>query len=185
MRGRGRGFSLVELLVVGVLLTILAAAVIPRFTKTAARRAQAQVDAIADVVSTAGARDQLTSQAVALDMSGGRLAVLSPAPGSDRGAAPGWREDPLAGSVVLEDVAIRSVRLDAADLDPESWRVEFSRHEARGRLTLIVGALGDEREWAIVLSPTATRAMVVDPAQAELESDTFDLDGATSREGPW
>jgi prepilin-type N-terminal cleavage/methylation domain-containing protein len=181
-----RAFSLIEVVVVCVLLAILAGLALPRFSNVNGRRAEASVKEFAELISSAATRDQLTGQAVAIDFDGvsGRLRVFVPPmaeEGKTRSTEEGdWVPDPLSRSVELEGARVVSVVQDFEGLDASKWRITFPRTEPRPRVVVTIEQDGGEQSWAIVLTPTGTRARVEDPSMASQDSDSVDLD-ATGR----
>lgn len=188
---RRRAFSLVEVIVVCVLLGILAAVAAPRFTNVSGRRAEASVREFAELVSSAAARDQLTGQAVALDYDAAtrtlRLYVPAEETGNNRSLSSdaGWRPDPLSRGVELDSATVISATQDFEELDVAKWRVEFPRTEPRPRLVITVQQDVGDRRWAIVLTPSGTRASMVDPALAAQDTDSIDLDATGKKSSAW
>lgn len=178
-----------------VLLGILVGVVVPRFTNVDGRRAEASVRECVDLLSSAATRDQLTGQGVAIeyDRDLGRLRLFVPelkesgSAGASRasGDVVAWRADPLSRPVELDSVEIVGATQDFEELDSTRWRVEFPRTEPRPRLVLTLQQLGDQKQWAIVLSPNGTRAVVVEPELAAQDADSIDLDISGKATSAW
>lgn len=181
-----RAFSLIEVVVVCVLLGILAGLALPRFSNVNGRRAEASVREFAELMSSAATRDQLTGQAVALDFDGanGRLRLFVPEAveaGKTRSMEEAaWIPDPLSRAVELDGARVVSVVQDFEELDASRWRITFPRTEPRPRVVVTIEQDNGEQQWAVVLTPTGTRARVADPSMASQDSDSVDLD-ATGR----
>lgn len=181
------GFSLIEVIVATVIIAILAAVIAPRFSNVASRRALASVTEFAELVSAAAVRDGITGQAVAMefDATTGRLALLTPTPDDARRAQGAWRSDPLSRPVELDGVSVEAATLDREELDPSHFRVEFPRTEARARFVVVLRQEAGDSRWAVVLSPTGTRALVVAPQEASRDDDVIDLDATGQGGGVW
>lgn len=183
---RVRAFSMVEVLVVLVLLAVLAGLIVPRFGSTASRRGQLEVEEFARVLSAAAIREQLTSQRLAISFEPSTAtAALYRLDTSETGRGTEWTEDALAGRATLHDVVFRRVESDGQELDPARWRVEFRRSEPRPSLRFVLATPDDKASWGVVLSPAASRAMIVDPARLDAESDVVDLDKKSGGGTPW
>jgi prepilin-type N-terminal cleavage/methylation domain-containing protein len=186
-----RAFSLIEVVVVCVILGILAGVAVPRFINMDGRRAEANVREFAELVSSAAARDQLTGQAVALDYDAStrRLRLYVPDTRVDsRGnqvRSGDWIPDPLSRGVELEEATVVSATQDFAELDSVRWRLTFPRGEPRPRLVVILAQDGGDRRWAVVLTPTGTRAQVMDPELATQDQDSVDLDATGKSTSAW
>ncbi len=183
----GRGFSLIEVIVATVIIAILAAVIAPRFSNVASRRASASVTEFAELVSAAAVRDGITGQAVAMEFDAGasRLTLLTPASDDARRWQGAWRADSFSRPVELDGVVVETATLDREELDPARFRVEFPRTEARARLVVVLRQVNSESRWAVVLSPTGTRAVVVAPEQASGDGDVIDLDATGRGGGVW
>jgi prepilin-type N-terminal cleavage/methylation domain-containing protein len=181
------GFSLIEVIVATVIIAVLASLIAPRFSNVASRRALASVNELGELISAAAVRDGITGQAVALefDAPAGRLTLLTPTSDDQRRALGAWRADPLSRPVDLDGVSIESATLDRQELDPAHFRVEFPRTEARARLVVVLKQDAGESRWAVVLSPTGTRAQVMAPEDAFRDDDVIDLDATGQGGGVW
>ncbi len=188
-----RAFTLVELVVVLIILAILAGVIAPRLLSGSSRTAEADVRRAAELVSTAGRRDSLTSQQLAIDYDGAsstlRLLVLRLPSAVDaaRGAPAEWVDDPLAMRVELKDVKLLSATTDGAELDPRKFRVEFKQAAVRPSLVMVFGPSEDRPAWTVSLTPGAYRAQVISGEDrfADVDQTTIDLDLAGKSEEPW
>lgn len=179
---RSRGFSIVEIIVVLVILSVLAAAVVPRLAAMSGRQARADAEAVAELLSIAARRDELTSQRVALDFDAerGSLRLLT-----RRADAADWRPDPLAPDAQLRGSFLESVESEGVDLDPDRWRIEFQQSGRRPPVTLVVTDDRKRDSWRVTLPVGASRAALA-PAASRLAPDgSIDLDAVGRSEEPW
>lgn len=191
-RQSGRGFTIVEVIVVCLLIAILATLAVPRFAGFALRRADASVREFAELLSLAAAKDQITARGVAVEFDGstGTLRILSRTrPGSKddptRPVEAGWWQDTLTRPVTLDGVRVASVMADGIEQDPSRWRIEFPRTEPRPRLSIVLETLDQQNRWGVVLSSGATRAQVVDPTALNDSADVTDLDASGKAGVSW
>ena len=178
---RPRGFSIVEVIVVLVLLGILAAAVAPRLATLTGRQTRADAQAVAELLSIAARRDSLTNQPVAIEYDAGqaRLRMLT-----RRGVTAEWRSDPLAPDAELKASFVESAETDGMDLNPERFRVEFAGALRRPSLSIVLADQSKRESWRVSLAPGASRA-VITPASVRITDGSIDLDAAGKGEEPW
>ena len=184
-----RGFSLVELVTVVVILAVLAGLVTPRLISSDDRRARAEAESAADLLSAAARRDLFTSQRIAVeyDSRDGRLRVLTRRPldaGSFGSADERWLEDPLAPSVQFQDLSIEEVMAAGARLDARRFRIEFPPAGTRPEVVLV---LADSRgsKWTARLGALHERAGITEGLGAAADTGWVDLDATGRREDPW
>jgi prepilin-type N-terminal cleavage/methylation domain-containing protein len=124
-RGVVRGFTLIELVVVVVILAVAAAMVVPRFSGTARQEADNAIERVEDLLRMFAFRESLGVQQVALwrDPVDGRIHLLTkdaPEPGSDE--VPDWRPDRFASPVALpEGLELATLEVDDDSRDPGEW----------------------------------------------------------------
>lgn len=193
LRTGRHGFTVVELLVVLIMLTILAGVIAPRLVSGSSRSAEADVRRAAELMSTAGRRDTLTSQQIAIDYDGAtstmRMLVLRLPSAADaaRGSEPEWVDDRMTMRVELKDVRLLSATADGAELDARRFRVEFKQSGVRPGLVLMFGQDADKPLWTVSLPPGAFRARVSAGMGdiADGEQAMIDLDQVGKAEEPW
>jgi prepilin-type N-terminal cleavage/methylation domain-containing protein len=188
--GAARGFTMIELIVVSVLLVVLAAVIAPRLVGGDAREARLTAVAVRDLLSAAGEREALTSQNVILSFDaeegdGGRLSVLT--------AAPGGRPGPDALLPAISMGATEVERCEAAGvmLSPRRWQVPLREGEIRPAVALTLRHESGGR-WMISLPSEAMGATMLeaplDAAAARPLSSgpaPIDLDAAGGGDEPW
>lgn len=178
-------FTLIELIVVIVLLSVVAAVFAPRLAGNEERRAEQSAREVRNLVSIAAHRDSLGSErmSVAYHADAGVLAIET------RRAAPdgshGWRPDALAASVRLSPLKMRSVAIDGQALDGAEFRVEFPDHEPRGVVEFVLERPGTADVWHIVLLPGAVQAQMNKGAMPANLLRPIDLDAQGSGASPW
>lgn len=188
---RAKGFTLIELMVVLVILGIVAGVIAPRLLSGASRSAEADVRKAAELISAAGRRDTLTSQQLAIDFDGTtfRLMVLHLPSAADaaRGLPAEWIRDSLNMPVEIKDAKLVSVSADGAELDPRRFRVEFLQSGVRPAVLMVFSQLDDRSSWTVSLPTGAFRARIIsgEDRLAALDQTTVDLDLAGRAEEPW
>jgi prepilin-type N-terminal cleavage/methylation domain-containing protein len=184
---RPAAFTMIEVIVVSVLMVVLAAIIVPRVVGGASRQARVTVDAVRDLVTAAGQREALTSQAVALAFDaeapgGGRLSVLS-APASGKPPGP----DPLLQPVALGELELERCDANGQTLSKRRWQVPLREGAIRPSLSLILRQ-ADGARWIVSLpseAASATATRVEGEAPLATTSASIDLDRAGKRGEAW
>lgn len=187
-RRAGRGFTLVELIVVVVVLGIAAAAIVPRFGGTARQEADNAVDQVAELLRLFAWRQSLGSQQVALwrDGNDGRMHLLvMDADPEDPDAAPEWRPDRFAAPVSLPPgVEVLDVRTDDQRVDPLEWTIASTPGSERPKVEIRVAGHGVDA--TVVLPQGAPSVVRVDADRpAPFARAPIDLDRAGREREPW
>jgi prepilin-type N-terminal cleavage/methylation domain-containing protein len=189
---RHRGFTLIELIVVVVVLAVLAGLTIPRVMGTGDRKGRTEAEAAASLLTQAARRQMLTTSRVALEYDAAspalRIVTLKP---SDIASFDGrdrvWIEDPLLPRVALESLEMVAATSSTAALDPKRFHAELSEGTGRVALSLILRDRLAGTEWSIRLPPTSDRALLAQgrPQNPLADPDTMDLDDTGRRDSPW
>ena len=167
-----RGFTLVEVVIVGVLLVLLATMVVPRLSGMTQRRQDAAIDAAASVVAAFAFHESTGTRQLALsydeDYRQLELQILD-VTGDDPNGRAEWRVHPNSQPVTLpEMVEIASVSSDGEALDPDKFFIAST--SAGDRPSIMLRLNGDANTGAtIVLTPYALAPKV-----------TFDRDNAVT-----
>jgi len=172
-------FTLVELIVVIVILGVLSGLVVPRFMVNDRRRAEAEVRALAGMLTLVAQRDGLGNHQMALDFqslrSSVRLDTRRRLGATERSGAAGasgalgqWRPDPLLSEVTLSAAEHIETRFDGKPADDRSWRVELAPGGSgvpRPLIEIVIAQRGSGRQakpaWVIELLPNAPEANIV------------------------
>ncbi len=182
-----RGFSIVEVIVVIVIIAILSGLVVPRMVAGSSRSAELEAKEVRMMLTTLAQRDAISGQRLALDFDKekNRLSILvqngenDPAAGapitSGSGPAPiggDWKPAPLIRPLTFAYTAITQFTLDgtpvAASLanksvrGPGSWRIEVDQNQKRPAMSLLIAAAddADKRAFQIDLLPGQTAAAI-------------------------
>ncbi len=199
-RAHARAFSLVEVIVVIILISILAGVTLPRLTGGAARRAEQEVREVASLLSALALRESLSGRAAALayDADAAELSVLVRDPGeSDDAQQPSsgdWYVPPLLRPVRLQECRVARLLADGAAFPPGSFRIEMPQGQARPMIDILVQPAstrsGDaQRCWQVTLDPgqtaAASRPLASSVAFTPTQAESVDLDAAGQRTTPW
>lgn len=179
-----RAFTLVELIVVIVLLSVVAGLTAPRLFSSSSRRAESNMREIADVLGIAARRDASgagsagEAQRLAFDSEKRTLALqVRRTRQNGRGEleqAGVWRNDPLAPVVNLDHVRISRAVIDGVAADDRAWTLDFVSGQVRPTVELVVestsggttsGGSGRSRvaqgpRWNVLLLPYASSAEI-------------------------
>lgn len=120
-----RGFTLIEVVIVGVLLALLATMIVPRLSGMTRRKQDSAIDAAASVVAAFAFHESTGTRQLALsyneDFRQLELQILDVA-GDDPSAKPEWRVHPSSQPVTLpEMLEITSISSDGDPLDPDRF----------------------------------------------------------------
>ncbi|MFM9959474.1 MAG: prepilin-type N-terminal cleavage/methylation domain-containing protein [Phycisphaerales bacterium] len=179
-----RAFTLVELIVVIVLLGVVAGLAAPRLLSTGARRAEANMREVADLLGVAARRDASSggqasdTQRLVFDAEKRTFALqVRRARTNARGEtedAGVWRPDPLASPVNLEQVRLTRTVVDGVAADDRGWTLDFVPGQLRPTVELVVEAgaasasssrrtgASDARRWNLLLLPYASGAEIAE-----------------------
>lgn len=189
---RRGAFTLVEMIVVIVILSILAGVTTVRMTNTLPRRGKVTVQRVQNVLDTLAHR-QVASQALAAlvyDANAGELWVerldsalpLGENP-TTRPVEGQWRRDTLVPSVRFD----RDIRLDAAQFDGQvergSFRVEVAPNRVRPSIEIDI-AFGNTLE-TVSLLPSEMRSMSLSEAATKVRLSPEDLNAEGAGDERW
>lgn len=183
-----RGFTLIELVVVVIMIAIAAAAIVPRFTGTARQEADVSVDQVAELLRLYAYRQALGSQQVALwrDGNDGRLhLIVKDAPPDDPTAPAEWRPDRFAAPVALTPgLEVDEVRVDDKRVDPGEFTIASVPGGDRAKIEIrLVGHGLDSTVSLPTGSPSVVRVDADKPAP--FARVPIDLNRAGRERDPW
>ncbi|QQS08963.1 MAG: type II secretion system protein [Phycisphaerales bacterium] len=184
-----RGFTIIEVLVVVVLIGLMAAVVVPRLTGTRADLVS-EAQSVANLLESAALRDQVSSQSLAISFTNDTFSVLSlaaPDPKSNDLSSHQWQDDRLASPVHLERLMLKVARADGVPLDERTFRVEFSPTSIRPELilTLVNPSNSDNDAWTLTLAPSGTTVVVTEGLEPPDHTTVIDLDAQGSANTPF
>ena len=164
-----RGFTLLEMIVVVVILAILFSMSIPRFGGTQRRALQLASDQVADLLTMYAQRATLGQKpvAVAYDPDRRSIMLLVIDIDDDRPDQPAdWQVDRLVTPVKLPDsVELLDARADGDPVDIALWPI--ANRPGKDRPTIEITLLGRDRQVTVVLPSHAVAPRQVDPDRPE------------------
>jgi type II secretory pathway pseudopilin PulG len=179
------------MIAVMIILGILAAAIVPRITGSAARQAEVDARNVQRMLSIAAERSSLWTQPVAIDFQADRFDLLSPRTSSESATqTPGavrWGPDRLVEPVTLTRAKVRRAAVDGQPLKPDAWRITFSPAQPRPVVELEIGIPNQPDAWTIALTPEATSATrtALGAAKSQASATVVDLDDAGKGTARW
>ena len=161
---RTRGFTLLEVILVGVVLILLATMIVPRMSGMSRRRNDAAVEAAASVVAAFAFHESTGRRQIALsydaDFRQLELQVLEFDP-ADPSRRPEWRVHPYTQPVTLpESVEITNISSNGEQLDPDQFFISTDAAGSRPSIDMRLDT--DNNNGAtIALTPYALGPIVI------------------------
>lgn len=173
-----------------VILGVLVALVAPRVGNLGGRAARADAQSVAELLSIAARRDDVTNQRIALvyNSEDGRIRMLVFAKGPEGNMQ--WREDMLAQAAELRATDIYSLYTDGQDVNSQEWRIEFAQSSRRPAVELTLRSTTSTDRWKVALGAGSTRASITAVDDSDIpgvinDQTTIDLDSIGKAEEPW
>lgn len=189
---RRGGFTLVEMIVVIVILSVLAGVTTVRMTNTLPRRGRVMVQRVQNVLDTLAHRQVASQAPVALVYDSGlnqmwveRLeSTIAMGLTPDTRPAEGqWKRDNLTPPVTFErDITLEAALFDG-QLERGSFRVEVAPNRMRPNIELDI-AFGDTVE-TVTLLPSEMRSMTLSEEATRLRLTPEDLNAQGAGDERW
>jgi prepilin-type N-terminal cleavage/methylation domain-containing protein len=196
-----RGFTLIEVIAVLIVMAITVGLIAPRVSSSANRQAENSVRSAASMVGLVAQRSVTSSEYSALvyDHEEGTLhvEVLRQQRGNYDRTERAWRRDPFAPTVRLEACRVQQMTVDSLRFDSESFRVVFEPGIARPQVSMTIARSNEDgvidvrnpgRTWQIDLAPYALRPVISGLSSGAGRSDVprpIDLDSLGKVEESW
>lgn len=184
-----RAFTLVELIIVIILISVLSALVVPRLGNLGVRAASVEADSIAGLLTAAAQRASLGSEAGALEYTPAsrQFALLIQRRTADDQAA-SWEAAPLSRPVRLERLSLRRAMLPGGVLPGSvAWRAPVGGGVSLGPVSLLLG--DGETAWQVDVAEGSLSAKVSrlanEAAWLPGAGVIVDLDAQGRRDKPW
>jgi prepilin-type N-terminal cleavage/methylation domain-containing protein len=193
-----RAFTMVEIIVVIVLISVLAGLVLPRLFNAADKQVGQEARACGLLLSALAQRDATSNEPLALDFNGQtQQLTLMVLMAKNEGDTPTWQPAPLSERVSLGVSRITQVTTDSRPVPGAtadgtgSWRIEVPATDARPPITLVLTREGSDKGPAfqvdLATGEVTARLRELPSPGATLSSDaqSQDLDRQGSREVAW
>lgn len=189
---RAGAFTLLELIVVMILVTVLAGLTVPRMIGTRTREQEAEARSVQRLLTLAAEKASLWSQPVAIDYASEKrrmsLWTLRPVKGSVDTTA--WSADPLTDPVELVRLDVITALVDGAAVSRGNWRIVFTPGQPRPAVTVELAAIDAKTStpaWRVWVGPTATSAVAVEAGStsASVADRSVDLDASGKGTASW
>lgn len=185
---RNRGFTLIEIIIVILIIALFAGLIVPRMVGLGKRSESLTVDKVADLLSAFSYRDSIASGTTAIEYIAANnsliLLSLQPDPVSPDDP-PVWSRDYLAPIVEIPfSVTLRALE-DGKLLPDTNWSILANSDGTRPKIKMELQ--GQAVDASIVLDPWSPGPYVVDNTRQEviMLPDVFDLDAAGQDREPW
>ena len=162
LRSHPRGFTLIEVIIVAVVLVLLATAIVPRMSGISRRKNDAAFDAAASVIAAFAFHDSTGNEQLALaydsDFRQLELQVLEE-PNANTGQRPGWRIHPFTQPISLPDnMEITMILSDGESLNTEDFFITTQSSGDRPSIKMRIEA--DDDFATISLTPHALSPVI-------------------------
>lgn len=183
-----RGFTIVEVLLVLVLLVVIGSVTVPRLVGVTRRQVQVALDGVQDLLSMFAYRDSLGAQPVAIwfDPATGTLQLMvKEAQPEDRQASAEWLPDRFVQPVRFPPgMEIVDVRFDDRPQSLNEWLFTTLPNTERPRLEIVLDS--DEGAARFLLDPHAIAPIRFESGvDAPAYRSPRDLDGLGLDRGVW
>lgn len=187
-------FSLIEVIVVVVLLGVIAGLAVPRLAGNESREQRERVRAIANLMSEAAFRHQVSGVTVSLryekDEEEGEIAFeeLRSIDAEEVLPEREWQDARLANPATIEGLDIIAVIIEGIEQDEDDWRIAFVAGQSRQDVEIELAPEGEEQtRWVVELIPGESTARVRSPDEDRLDERdrVIDLDAEGIGDQAW
>lgn len=184
---RARGFTLLEVIVVTVVLAILATLIVPRMTGNQQREFRATVDKVGDLLTMYGQRQNLGQKIVGIRHDPRENSVLLIELDDDGSGFANWRVDPYVKPVRLPTfMSATDIEFyrDGEAFDCVSWPLTSEPGQERPSIEIY---LRNEADMAsLMLSPHGVSPIIVNgPNSSGISRRPIDLDAEGRSREQW
>lgn len=185
-------FTLVELIVVVVIFSVLAAAIVPRLGGQKLRSAKAEVRAVRDFLSAVAVRSSLVVQNLAVVGAMGEFKLYSPRAAQDPAdfsAERPWISDLTVPPVKLSELIVAAVTSNGDPLATNDFSVMLPAGAGRPAIGVVLSLPDRGLSWRLELPPGVLSASVYETDRNDdgtvRSSTRIDLDDAGMGDTPW
>lgn len=189
LAGAPRGFTLLEVIIVVLVIALFAGMIIPRMSGMGKRIEALTVDRVVDLLSAFGYRDSLASGRAAIEYSESNrqllLLTLKQNARDDSSSEEIWSKDALAPAVKIPDSMTLRAYEDDKLLPETTWSILTNIDGTRPKIKFEL--IGEDTDTTLILDPWAQGPLLVDEMLMEVQTmpDAFDLDAAGQDRVPW
>ena len=185
---RHRGFTIIEVVIVVLVLAVLASVVIPRLGGVGRRTERLSIDRVSDLLAAFGYRDSMSSgsSAIEYDATNHSLTLLILRKDPEQPEQPEiWMRDILAPVTNLPGTVELSAFEDGERLPNGDWSLLTNMDGTRPKIEMEL--LGENIHATVLLDPWAQTPTVVDEnTQADSKlTNAIDLDAVGQDKDPW
>ena len=185
---RTRGFTIIEVVIAVLVISLMAGLIIPRLGGVGKRAEQLTVDRVADLLAAFSYRDSLSSGSAAIEYSSGdaSLTLLILRKGLEQeDATTVWMRDTLAPVVRIPDTIVLNAYEDGSMLPNGDWSLVTRYDGTRPKIEIELA--GNVVNATVMLDSWAQTPSVVDEYSGRSTTlpDAIDLDEVGQEKDPW
>jgi prepilin-type N-terminal cleavage/methylation domain-containing protein len=183
-----RGFTIIEVVIVVLVLAVLASVIIPRLGGVGRRTERLSIDRVSDLLAAFGYRDSLSSGSSAIEYNATdhslTLLILRKDPEQSENPEI-WMRDILAPVTNLPRTIELTAFEDGARLPNGDWSLLTNMDGTRPKIEMEL--LGENVHATVMLDPWAQTPTVIDENTQNnaVLTDAIDLDAVGQDKDPW
>jgi prepilin-type N-terminal cleavage/methylation domain-containing protein len=184
---RRRGFTLLEMIVVVLVLAILGTLIVPRLTGNQRREFRLAVDKTGDLLTMFGQRQNLGQKIVGIshNLDDNSIALIEI--DSDSSGFSGWRYDayvkPLRLPAFMSEADVEFY-VDGDPYDASDW--PLSSEPGQQRPSIEIRLRGPDESATLILSPHGVSPLILDDSNSSgMTRQAIDLDGEGRGREDW